>query len=116
MDVKTLLARAAAQREHWADLGNGKRLRFLRPVEVEMPALLNGVTVEHVIGCANGWEGFTEADLLGAAVGASDPLPFHVDLWSAVVRDNAAYVAAVSQAIADAVTEYLKRKAGTEKK
>ena len=110
MDVKTLLARMAAQREHWADLGDGKRLRFYRPQEVDMPGLMAGMRLEHVVKYACGWEGFTEADLLGAAVGASDPLPFAPELWEAAVRDHADWVGTVAQAMAAAVTDYLSSK------
>lgn len=115
MDVQALLARAARQREHWAELEDGKRVQFRRPVEVELPRLVGGVQIEHVIEYACGWEGFTEADLLGPAVGSADPLPFHRDLFAAIVRDNVAMVAPVAEAMAKAVTEYLQAKAATEK-
>jgi hypothetical protein len=107
MDVQQLLAKLAEQREGWASLPDGKRLKFRRPQEVDLPALAAGVRLQHVIDCACGWEGFTEADLLGAAVGSSDPLPFHPDLWAAVVKDRAHYIGPVASAIAAAVTAYL---------
>ena len=114
-DVQALLARMATQREAWADLGGGKKLQYRRPPEVELPRLIAGVGLEHVIQYACGWEGFTEADLLGAGIGGSDAVPFHRDLWAAYVADNAHDMQAVSQAMAQTVTDYLQRKADVAK-
>lgn len=115
MDVSALIARMDAQREHWADLGAGKRLKFRRPVEVEMPRLMGGVQLDHVIEYACGWEGFAESDMLGAAVGSSDAVPFSRELWGAYVRDHAEMISPVAQAMADVVTGYLENKAATAK-
>lgn len=115
MDVQTLLAKMAEQREFWADLPGGKRIKLRRPPEVELPALMHGVKLEHLTEYACGWDGFTEADLLGPAIGKSDPQPFHVDLWDAYMRDHAECVKPAVEALRDSVTDYLKRKAETEK-
>lgn len=114
-EVQALLARMAAQREAWADLGGGKKPQYRRPPEVELPRLMGGVGLEHVTQYACGWEGFTEADLLGAGIGGSDAVPFHRDLWAAYAADHAEDVAAVSQAMAQTVTVYLQRKADVAK-
>ena len=52
MDVTALLARMAAQREAWVDLPGGQRLQYRRPPEVELPRLMGGVGLEHVVGPA----------------------------------------------------------------
>lgn len=114
-DVQALLARMAAQREAWADLGGGKRLKYHRPPEVELPRLAAGVGLDQVVQYACGWEGFTEADLLGAAVGSSDAVPFDAQLWRAYVQDHAQALQAAAQAMADTVTQYLQGKADTAK-
>ena len=88
MTPEQLLERMAEQRAHWASLPGGKRVRFHRPPEVEMPQLVGGITVDHLVQYACGWEGFTEATLLGASVGSADAVPFSRDLWAAWVRDN----------------------------
>lgn len=119
MDVQALLAKMAEQRAHWVDLpGTGtppKRLQFHRPPEVELPALLGGVRIEHVVQYACGWAGFTEACLLGPSVGSSDVVPFNRDLWAAWVRDHANAVPAVAKAMADAVTQHLEAREGIAK-
>jgi len=115
MDVQALLARMAEQRAHWVDLPGaataagtpGRRLQFHRPPEVDLPTLMGGVMIEHVIQYACGWSGFTEADLLGAAVGSSDALPFDRALWAAWVRDHTDAVPPVAKALAEAVTAHL---------
>lgn len=115
MTPEQLLARMAEQRAHWATLPGGQRVRFHRPPEVELPALARGVHVEHVIQYACGWEGFTEATLLGASVGSADAVPFHRDLWAAWVRDNTEAIAPVAKAMADAVTAHLQAREATAK-
>lgn len=114
-DVQTLLARMAAQREAWVDLGGGLRLQYRRPPEVELPRLIAGVGLEQVVHYACGWEGFTEADLLGAGIGGGDAVPFHRDLWAAYVADHADALQATSAAMAQTVTDYLQRKADVAK-
>lgn len=114
-DVQALLARMATQREAWADLGGGRRLQYRRPPEVELPRMIAGVGLEHVVQYACGWDGFTEADLLGAGIGSSDAVPFHRDLWAAYVADHAEHLQAASTAMAQTVTVYLQRKADVAK-
>lgn len=102
-----LLALIRQQRQQWLELQPGLRVRFSRPPEADMGALAAGVTVEHVCRYVDGWEGFTEATLLGAAVGSSDPLDFSAALWAEYVRDRARYIAVVAEAIAAAVQAHL---------
>lgn len=110
MDAQALIAKALARREQWVDLEPGKRIRIRRPAETELPGLREGVTVERVIACTVGWEGFSEVDLLGATVGSEDALEFDIGLWDVLVRDRADWLATVANAIVKAVTEHLKQK------
>jgi hypothetical protein len=107
VNVHTLLAKMASQREAWVDLPGGQRLQYRRPPEVELPRLAGGVTPELVVEYACGWDKFTEADLLGAAVGSSDSVPFAPELWAAYVRDNSEVLQVVAMAMAKTVTDYL---------
>lgn len=115
MDVQALLARMAEQRAHWVDLPGGKRLQFHRPPEVEMPALIGGVRIDHLVQYACGWAGFTEADLLGAAVGSSDAVPFHRDLWAAWLRDHSDALQPAADAMARVIEAHLKARETTAK-
>lgn len=105
------------QREHSVDLGGGKKVTFLRPPEVEMTALLHGdgesriwkVDIAEVRKYVCGWSGFTEADLLGASVGSSDPLAFDPELWSELVNDNVQWKVKVAEAILASVIDHINR-------
>lgn len=114
-DPAALIARLHEQRRRWVDLPGGARVRFLRPAETEFARFRLGVTVEHVCEYVDGWEGVSEATLLGASVGASDPLPFTSDLWSTVVRDRMEWVPPVARAIAQSISDHLAAKDATEK-
>ena len=110
-----LIARMDEQRTRWADMPDGKRLQFRRPLETDMHRFRGGMGVEELCGHLCGWHGFTEADLLGPAIGSSDVLPFAPELAVRVVRDRAAYVAPLMDAMVQAITEHLDTKADTAK-
>ncbi len=103
------------QRLFWVDLGDGLRVQCRRPVETDMHRFLGGVNVEHVCEYVAGWEGVTEATLLGEAVGSSDPVPFDRELWAEWARDNAAVCGKVAQAMADAMSAFLSRREAVAK-
>lgn len=115
MDAAALIARMAEQRTRWADLPGGRRVQFRRPLETDFGRFVAGVTVEHVCEYACGWSGFTEATLLGAAVGASDAIEFAPALWSAYVRDHADEARTVISAIVASVSEHLEAKGAAAK-
>lgn len=102
-----LLDQMEAQRTAWADLAPGKRVQFRRPLEDDMPRLRSMPVVDLACEFVCGWEGITEADLLGAAMGSDAPAPFHVKLWSRFLRDNLAHVEAVAAAIVRSVTDHV---------
>lgn len=107
MNVQTLLAKMAGQREAWVDLPGGQRVQYRRPLEVDLPRLAAGVTPELVCEYVCGWDKFTEADLLGPAVGSSDAVAFAPELWAAYVRDRVDVLQIVARAMASTVTEFL---------
>lgn len=113
--VAALIARMDAQRTRWVSLPDGKRVQVRRPLQTEMRQFIGGVNVDHACQYVCGWEGFTEADLLGAAIGSSDPLPFDTALWSRVLRDRAQYVQPVAEGIVAAIDEHLQQVGTAEK-
>ena len=115
MKPADILARMDEQRAVWADLGSGRRVKLHRPLETELPRLVRGVTVDDVCECTRDWSGFTEATLLGAAIGAEDAVSFDAVLWSRYVRDDAEAARACIDALVTAVTAYLEGKAQTAK-
>ncbi len=114
MDVALMLARMQGQREFTVELPNRRKVRMRRPPEVDLPRMIGGVFIEHVVEAAVGWD-FTEADLLGAAIGAEDEVPFSRELWREYVADNTPALEACSRRLAEVVSDYLKRKAETAK-
>lgn len=109
-ETQRVLNALRKQRLHWVELGDGLRVQFRRPLEAEMRLLRSGVQVEHVCEYVQGWEGFTEATLLGEALGASDAVAFDADLWAEYVRDHLVIVAKVAEAIAASVQAHLEAK------
>ena len=88
MAADALIARVLAQRESWVEVEPGKRVRVRRPAEAEMPEFRAGMSIDLLCRHVVGWEGFAEADLLGPALGASDPTPFDAELFAVVARDH----------------------------
>jgi hypothetical protein len=108
-----LIARIREQRMKWVDLQGepGKRVRIIRPTETEQSLHFFKderlvVGVEQVRQYVVDWEGFTEADLLGAAVGASDPVPFSPEIWAEIVSDKARWVRQLAQDMLDQIVEH----------
>jgi hypothetical protein len=107
MSAADLTARMLALREQWVDLAPGKRVKLRRPAEAEMAKFRGGMSVEHVASACVGWDGFTEADLLGASQGAQDAVQFDAGLWLEVLRDRLDWVGLVADAIIACVTAHL---------
>lgn len=115
--ANAILAQLKKRREKSVELEAGKNVFFQRPPESDMPGLLIpvvddptkatwSVRLEHVLKYVTGWEGFTEATLLGAAIGGDDVVAFDKDLWAEVVGDNLEWQSKVARAILDAVVEH----------
>ena len=114
-DFSALIERMDEQRARWVSLPDGKRVRFRRPLEMEFVKFRIGVDVNHLCEYVCGWDGFSEVDRLGAAIGSSDPLPFSAELWSRVVRDRMDYVRPVATAMVEAITEHVAAKEASAK-
>jgi hypothetical protein len=107
---QSLINRLLSQRESWLDLEPGKRVKVRRPPELEAVDLRHGVTLEHVTKYVVGWEGITEADLLGATVGSDTVPAFSADVWTIVVTDRMEWFALVRNKIMELVVEHLTAK------
>lgn len=116
-----LITRLREQRMTWVELAAlpGKRVRIIRPTETELAEFFQGsrltVGLEQVKRYVVDWEGFTEADLIGAALGASDPVPFDAALWAEVVADQSAWVRQLAQDLLDHVLAHRVAAAADEK-
>ena len=110
-----LIQRLQQQRQRWVDLGGGLAVQVLVLRETEMPQLRSRSLVDIVVDQAIGWRGFTEATLLGAHDGASDPLPFSPDLWGEVARNSMDYVRAVGDVLVQHATQVMEERAAAKK-
>lgn len=119
MSNDALLRKMRAQRMQWVELepasdaGPVKRVRVIRPTEVEIGRNLVrgtgglGVGFEEVVRFTVEWDGFREADLLGAALGSSDAIEFDSDLWGEMVANRSHWLKTVGQVILDAVVAHI---------
>lgn len=121
--MNKLVKQLRAQRQSWVDLEPGKRVQIIRPAESEFSSFLSGdgadrriaVGLEHVGKYVTDWEGVTEAELLGAAVGSSDAVAFDASLWLEVAADRSPWFLAVSTAIMKSMTDHFEKKAEVSK-
>ena len=115
LQSSALVAKLLAQREAWVELESGKRVRIRRPAEAQLHKYRGGLTAELLAGLAVGWEGFTEADILGPALGASDPLPFAPDLWATLLEDRVDWLQRVAEGMSTAVQQHVAARGLAEK-
>lgn len=104
-----LVAQLRARRESWVDVAPGKRVRIRRPREAEMQRFVRDgrivCDIEHVRDFVVGWEGITEADLLGSA-GAGSPAIFSAEVWDEVVTDRLSWIKPVAKALLQAIADH----------
>lgn len=111
-----LLERLRAARLHWVEVAPGKRVQFARPAEVEFAGFLaeGGTQIRcelpQVIKYARGWDGFTEADLLGAAVGSSDAVPFSAEIFAEVIADRVDWLKPAAEGLLALVFEHTRQR------
>jgi len=116
LDAQSLLIqRLREQRLRWVDTGPGRRVQVLVLRETELPQLRNRPLVDVVCDQAVAWEGYTEATLLGAAIGASDPLPFTPELWAEVARGSIDTVGAVGDVLIGEAKRVMEARAESRK-
>lgn len=124
-----IIARLLDQRRTWVPLPDrGIEVQVQRPAEAEMqPYLVQGddgrttlrAALPQVQGCVVGWRrmvdgkpaSVTEADLLGAAIGSDEAVPFDAGLWAVLVADRHAWVQAVAQAVLQAINDHYQAQA-----
>lgn len=128
MSAERLIARLREQRDSWLVLreaGDGEpelAVCLRRPTEAELPAYrpaegqtMHQLLTEAVCRTAVAWRGITEAELLGAAIGSSDPVEFSSELWAEVVRDRADWVNACAGHLMEQINSHLTGRAEQRK-
>lgn len=107
-----LVSALRAARQSWLMLPGlaPAEVRVVRPAEAEFGKFVGGVTVDHVCAYVDGWRNVTEATLLGATVGADDPVEFRAELWAEWVRDRVECIEAVAQHLSQQISAHLAAK------
>lgn len=116
-----ILQQLRKRRERWVDVGDGRRVKFLRPTETDFPKMLKideasqkatwNVTIDHVKMFVVDWEGFSEASLLGSDIAPADQMvPFDPELFAEVVGDDADWVVKIANAILQSIVETFAKK------
>lgn len=111
--MASLADRMLASRDSWCELEPAKdgkpakRVSLRRPPQTQIVRMRDGVGEADVFAAAVAWEGFTEADLLGSAVGAADPAPFSREVWAIYIQDNAEQLVMCSQHLLKQITDHI---------
>lgn len=82
-----------------------------RPAENRILQMQGGVGEADVCAAAVGWSGFTEAELLGSAVGSDAQAEFNPDLWRHWVLDNVDAMGICAARLNEAIAQHIQRKA-----
>lgn len=121
--AERLIAQMRDQRKSLVELCEGKRVQITRPPENDLESFVTTTEdgrftlhceLRHVLRYTVGWEGFTEADLVGPA-GSSDQVPFAPELWQMVVEDKLDWLRTVAQALLDSIVAHREAKAEDQK-
>lgn len=109
--AERLISQLRAARLSWFAIeGTPRRLQILRPTEVEMITERGRSALEVAQAQVVGWEGFTEADVLGPELGSDQVAEFDSALWAAYVADRAELTAAVAVEVRRIQADYLQRR------
>lgn len=112
----SLIEQLRAQRTGRVEVSPGKFLLVRRPLEAtEMPRFFREPTPALFIGQVTGWDGITQADLLGAAVGASDPAVYTPELAAEALADHGDWLSKVADWLAHSIQQHIESKAATAK-
>ena len=110
----SLLEKLRTQRERSVEVEPGITLRFRRPIDGHMQVVRN-MTPDTACSLLVGWEGITEAYLLGGAVGSSDAVEFDPELAIEIVGDRGPWLIKLASAIAESVRQFYGLKDDVEK-
>lgn len=105
MNQQALIAQILAQRERWLEVEPGKRLKLRRPDRWGAQLFRRGGDVDLVLSQVVGWEGFTEADLLGAHIGSDSVAEFSAELFRTVARDRLDWIEQVTTQLVDMIQQ-----------
>lgn len=121
-ETQHLIEQLRAGRRKWIEVAPGKHVRIVRPPETALhefvtPGEANGMQagMAQVVRYVDGWRDITQADLLGAAIGADEPAEFSPELWAEVVADRRAWMQAIGAALINAMVEHETAKQGAAK-
>lgn len=113
--MSDLSERIARMREQWVDVRPGKRVKLRRPAELALSKLTAGVEIENISAATVDWEGWTEADFLGGAVGKSDVIDFDREAWHEYLMDHAEEAGVVAKALVELIQAHFEKREAAAK-
>lgn len=115
--MDAIVAKMRSARRLTVEVAPGRRVHLLRPREEQILAIWKAgvVTPDDVCAAAEGWEGFTEADLLGPALGSDAVVAFLPETFSEWARDRMDAMTQMAAAIGEAISAHFARRAAAEK-
>lgn len=123
MDAVEMLRRQREARSQWHELDENPPRRAVlvrRPSATSMLQFASGVGAAQVPDLVTasvvGWRGFTEADLLGAAVASSDSeQPFDAAVFREWIEDDAGAMNSIAIAVVNLVQAHASRQEAAAK-
>lgn len=129
MTPDVLLTKMRKQRRRQVPIDDAKSITIERPTKIEIfrswvsfetvtdkeTATLN-IDTDRVHLCVVAWDGFTEADLIGAEGSADTLVPFDVELVREYLACHPDKMATVVEALRDSIFSMFSDEAATEKK
>lgn len=105
--ASVLLQRLRAAREYVVELGDGRRLRARRPLASQLMEFRAGLTPERLASLVIGWDGVTEADVLGPALGSQEPAAFSAEVCVEVLGDRADWMGTLAEQTLRVISEHI---------
>jgi hypothetical protein len=121
-DPSETVRRMLTQRRRWHELDDPPRRALLlqRPGALRLMRMRAGGldaegAVREVSEAVVDWRGFTEADLLGQAIGSSDAHPFSREVFECWIEDNVDSLEQAAVEYFELIRAYVDSKGGAEK-
>lgn len=115
-----LVAQLAAQRQRKVDVEEGKTVTIDTPSQFCASRIVDQLRAgdgdglsETIGGLFRDWDGFTEADILGAAVGGDGKAPADARLLKVLLSDRPEWLTKLSMAAIELATEAHKKTQAT---
>ena len=126
MNQQSIIKKIRDSRSVWIDLEEGKKIQVIRPTELQVFQKFYKKSIDGKMEFSLefndlkefivAWDGFTEADILGNEIGASDKIEYHQDLFDEYLSDRIEWVNLIASSIMAEIEKAQTKKADSVKK